>query len=70
MRGTLQYHNAKVRTELAARLPRVRGDPIQLQQVITNLVVNGIEATMPIDDRSPELTIRSETTRNGGVLVG
>ena len=69
MRGVLQYHNIKVRTELAARLPRVRGDPIQLQQVITNLVVNGIEATIPIDDRPRELTIRSETTENGSVLV-
>ena len=44
MRGTLQRHNVTVRTELAAGLPRVSGDPIQLQQVIINLVVNGIEA--------------------------
>ena len=44
MRGTLQWHNVTVRTELAAGLPRVSGDPIQLQQVIINLVVNGIEA--------------------------
>jgi C4-dicarboxylate-specific signal transduction histidine kinase len=44
MRGTLQYHNVTVRTELAPGLPRVTGDRVQLQQVITNLIANGIEA--------------------------
>jgi C4-dicarboxylate-specific signal transduction histidine kinase len=32
MRGTLQYHNVTVRTELAPGLPRVTGDRVQLQQ--------------------------------------
>ena len=69
MRGTLEYHNVAVRTELAARLPRVTGDRVQLQQVITNLLANGIEAMAPIDHRPRELTVRSGTTEAGGALV-
>jgi signal transduction histidine kinase len=45
--------------ELASGLPTVIGDRIQLQQVIINLVMNGIEAMQPIKDRTRELVIRS-----------
>jgi C4-dicarboxylate-specific signal transduction histidine kinase len=69
MRGTLQRHNVTVRTELAAGLARVSGDPIQLQQVIINLVVNGIEAMAVAAERPRQLTIRSGTTETGSVLV-
>jgi signal transduction histidine kinase len=37
-------HGILLRTELAADLPRVRGDQIQLQQVILNLLFNAVEA--------------------------
>jgi two-component system sensor kinase FixL len=36
--------NVSLRLELAPRLPRVRGDRVQLQQVVLNLVLNGLEA--------------------------
>lgn len=42
--GEAKANNVAVRTEFAAKLPKVRGDRIQLQQVILNLVVNAIEA--------------------------
>jgi PAS domain S-box-containing protein len=48
-----------LRRELAADLPRINGDRIQLQQVIVNLVVNGIEAMQPVTDRGRELLIRT-----------
>jgi PAS domain S-box-containing protein len=48
-----------LRTELAPALPTILGDRVQLQQVIINLIMNGIEAMLPIMDRPRELVIRS-----------
>jgi PAS domain S-box-containing protein len=55
----LSSHLVSLRTELAPALPTIPGDRVQLQQVIINLVMNGIEAMLPIMDRSRELVIRS-----------
>jgi C4-dicarboxylate-specific signal transduction histidine kinase len=52
-------HRALLRLELATELPPVLADRIQLQQVILNLVMNGLEAMAPIIDRPRELKIRS-----------
>ena len=46
--------------ELASALPVILADKVQLQQVILNLVINGIEAMQSITDRPRELVIRSE----------
>jgi PAS domain S-box-containing protein len=48
-----------LRTELTPAPIRVLGDRVQLQQVIINLVMNGIEAMYPVTDRPRELVIRS-----------
>ncbi len=48
-----------LRTELAAALPPVEGDRVQLQQVILNLLINGIEASEGVAGRPRELVIRS-----------
>jgi C4-dicarboxylate-specific signal transduction histidine kinase len=53
-------HGASLRTELASALPVVLGDRVQLQQVIINLLINGVEAMAPITDRPHELLIRSQ----------
>ncbi|WP_254021588.1 ATP-binding protein [Mesorhizobium escarrei] len=58
-----------LRLELAPALPAVLGDRVQLQQVIINLIVNGVEAMAPITDRSHELVIRSQLDDAGQVLV-
>jgi signal transduction histidine kinase len=42
--GDADLRNVSLRLELAPRLPRVRGDRVQLQQVVLNLVLNGLEA--------------------------
>jgi signal transduction histidine kinase len=55
----LSSHGVSLRTELAATLPMILGDRVQLQQVIINLVMNGIEAMQSIRDRQRELVIRS-----------
>ena len=65
----LARHRASLRTELEADLPRVSGDRIQLQQVIVNLVVNGIEAMAPVTDRPRELLIRTQEDEAHRVLV-
>ena len=48
-----------LRKELASTLPVVLADPIQLQQVIVNLMINSMEAMQSVTDRPRELTIRS-----------
>jgi PAS domain S-box-containing protein len=55
----LNSHQVSLRTELASPLPMVLGDRVQLQQVIINLVMNGIQAMQSVTDRSRELVIRS-----------
>jgi C4-dicarboxylate-specific signal transduction histidine kinase len=53
-------HGVSLRTELASALPPVLGDRIQLQQVVINLLMNGVEAMAPITDRPREILIRSQ----------
>ena len=55
----LASNQVSLRMELAPALPPILGDRVQLQQVIINLVMNGIEAMQSIDDRPRELEIRS-----------
>jgi PAS domain S-box-containing protein len=52
-------HQVSLRTELTPALPMILGDRVQLQQVMINLVMNGIEAMQSVTDRPRELMIRS-----------
>jgi C4-dicarboxylate-specific signal transduction histidine kinase len=56
-------------TELAQGLPAVCGDSIQLQQVILNLLMNGIEAMTSVTDRPRRLLIRSHFQEPNQILV-
>ncbi len=62
-------HRIGLQLELAKGLPQVLGDPVQLQQVIINLVVNAIQAMTAIDSRPRDLVIRSRQGETGTVLV-
>jgi signal transduction histidine kinase len=55
--------------ELANHLPFVWGDRVQLQQVIMNLVMNGIEAMQSVEDRPRKLVIQSRQDGTQQVLV-
>lgn len=62
-------HGVSLQTELASGLPPVLGDRVQLQQVIINLLMNGVEAMAPITDRPREIVIRSQQQDAGQVHV-
>jgi two-component system, LuxR family, sensor kinase FixL len=62
-------HLISLRPELASALPLVLGDRVQLQQVIINLVMNGMEAMAAVTDRPRELAIRSRRHEAGQVLI-
>ena len=56
-RGEVNRARVTLRTILDPELPRVLGDRVQLQQVVLNLILNGIEAMAGVVDRPRELTI-------------
>jgi PAS domain S-box-containing protein len=68
LRGETKRYSLSVRAELAADLPQVLGDRVQLQQVMMNLMVNGIEAMKDVN-RTRELIIKSQRGENEQLLV-
>jgi C4-dicarboxylate-specific signal transduction histidine kinase len=62
-------HQVALRMELVPALPAILGDRVQLQQVIINLMMNGIEAMQSVTDRPRELLIRSRQHEKQLVLV-
>jgi C4-dicarboxylate-specific signal transduction histidine kinase len=58
--GEMTRHEVELQTFVAADLPTVRGDRVQLQQVLLNLIMNAMEAMCSISGRPRVLTIRSE----------
>jgi signal transduction histidine kinase len=66
--AALQQQNVVLKTDLEPSLPRLRGDRVQLQQVLLNLVNNAVQAMSNVNGRPRILTIRSGV-RPEGVLV-
>ena len=63
-----KHYSIAIRTELASDLPGVMGNRVQLQQVVLNLVLNGIDA-MKNTDRANQLTIASQQVAPDQVVV-
>jgi PAS domain S-box-containing protein len=63
--GVLEKQHVSVEMELRPALPPVLGDQVQLQQVLLNLIMNGVEAMNTILDRPRVLTIRSDVRESG-----
>ena len=68
VRGDLRQHRVQVKIEPDAILPQVKGDSIQLQQVLLNLITNAIDS-MASEDGPRILSVRSEASDDGGVMI-
>jgi NO-binding membrane sensor protein with MHYT domain/two-component sensor histidine kinase len=68
LRSEVARYSISVRTELAADLPQVMGDRVQLQQVMMNLISNSIDATKDVDG-TRELAIKSGRAENEQLMV-
>ncbi len=64
-----RQRRVSLRTDFAANLPSVLGDRVQLQQVILNLVINGIEAMSSVSDGSRQLLIKTQRDDSEQVLI-
>ena len=69
VRVELRHQDISLMLDLASDMAPVRGDRIQLQQVLLNLLMNGLEAMAPVTDRPRELIIRSEPHEDDHVRV-
>jgi len=62
-------NHVTLRTEFADNLSPVLGDRVQLQQVVLNLIMNGIEAMSTVGERRRELIIRTQDDEADQVRV-
>ena len=69
IRAEAQQHRISLRTALSSDLPLVLGDRIQLQQVVLNLIMNGIEAISEINAVQRELLVESTKDGLNAVIV-
>jgi signal transduction histidine kinase len=68
VRDRLQTDRIVVQTELSERLPRIRGERVQLQQLLVNLITNAIDS-MAATNGERVLSIKSEIHQSGDVMV-
>ena len=69
VRSAIEKNGVAVSTRFTAGLLPVRGDRVQLQQVIVNLILNAIEAMSAVEKGARKLSISTERSQSGGVLV-
>jgi C4-dicarboxylate-specific signal transduction histidine kinase len=68
LRGEATRYSISFRTELAEDLPQVVGDRVQLQQVMTNLCINSVDAMKDVDG-TRELIVKSQRAENEHLMV-
>ena len=69
IRGEMRRHGVLLETELFPHLGSIMGDRVQLQQVILNLIRNGIEAMSAVTRRPRVLRVSSQTDELGNVII-
>jgi signal transduction histidine kinase/CheY-like chemotaxis protein len=65
----IRRNKVTLQTELAADLPSLMGDRVQLQQVVMNLILNAIEAMSAVEDRERDLVITTQRGEGGEIRV-
>jgi PAS domain S-box-containing protein len=68
-RGEAARNGVSVQTDLADGLPLIKGDRVQLQQVVLNLIMNAVEAMSGVSDGMRKLMIGTGKLETDGVLV-
>jgi C4-dicarboxylate-specific signal transduction histidine kinase len=68
-RSELQRHGVALRTDLSADVRQILGDRVQLQQVLLNLIMNGVDAMSAVTDRPKMLMITSQSIEPMGMRV-
>jgi signal transduction histidine kinase len=66
LRSEANEYAVSIRTDVAADLPKITADRVQLQQVLMNLMLNGIEA---MKETGGVLTVKTERSECGQVLI-
>jgi PAS domain S-box-containing protein len=66
LRGESHRYAISLRTNLAEELPKIKADRVQLQQVLMNLMLNGIEA---MKETGGVLAVKSQLGQDGRVLI-
>ncbi len=69
LRGEALNHRLALRTDLAVDLPPVRGDRVQLQQVVLNLIMNAMEAMRSTPGPAKEIWLRSRREDPTGIRI-
>ena len=69
LQGELKRHNVVLRSDFADALSLVRGDRVQLQQVIVNLLLNGADAMQDVTGRVRHLRLRTSMDERGRVCL-
>ncbi|HZZ16161.1 MAG TPA: ATP-binding protein [Candidatus Sulfotelmatobacter sp.] len=66
LRGEAHRYGVSIKIEHAAAIPKITADRVQLQQVLMNLMLNGVEA---MKDTGGILTVKSQLGRDGQLLI-
>jgi len=66
LRGEANRYAVSIRIDLATDVPKITADRVQLQQVLMNIILNGIEATK---ETGGVLTVKSQLGQDGQVLI-
>ena len=69
LRQEATNHRITIRLELSPDLPLIRGDRVQLQQVVLNLMMNGIDAMRDIREHSKEILVVSRKENSSGIRI-
>jgi len=69
VRHAIEKNRILVQTRRREAMLSVRGDRVQLQQVVLNLILNGVEAMSSVGEGPRQLSISAELANNHGVIV-